>query len=283
MRYFFKSRQFKIALATVAVIVALTLLATLTGGLIAPHSGIFGTIAAPFQKVANGISDTFGNWGAKMQNNETVILENAQLREEINRLNQKIADYDTMKTENDFYKEYLEIGIKDAHPDFKFQNAAIISRDSIDAYGGCTINVGSLNGIEQYDPVITSAGLIGYVSEVGISTSKVKTILDPDIAVGAIDSRTRDAGVIGGTLDLAAENKTRMYNIQRSATMAIGDYVVTSGSGIFPSGLLIGKISNISKEDYATSLYAVIEPFANISEARQVMVITDFSGKAVIK
>ncbi len=281
MRFFFRSRQFKVIVAVVAIITALSILVVSSGGATAPHTSIFGTIAAPIQKIASGISETLENLGEKLQNNEQVILQNAKLLEEINRLNEKITDYDELKADNEFYKEFLEI--KEIHPDFKFQNADIISRDSVDAFGGCTIDAGSLQGIEKYDPVITSAGLVGYISEVGLSTSKVTTVLDADISIGAIDSRTRDAGVIGGTLDLAKQGNTQMYNIQRSATVAIGDYVVTSGSGVFPSGILIGKITNIGKKEHATSLYGVIEPFAKISEVSRVMVITDFSGKAELK
>ena len=136
---------------------------------------------------------------------------------------------------------------------------------------------------QKYDTVITNAGLVGYVSEVGLSTSRVTTILDTSIAVGAIDSRSRDYGVIKGNLDLAKNSLTGMYNIQRSSLVAIGDYIVTSGSGVFPNGILIGKITNISQEKYTTSLYAEIEPFVNLSEIRQVMIITSFDGKSNLK
>ncbi|MBQ2746287.1 MAG: rod shape-determining protein MreC [Clostridia bacterium] len=278
MRFFFRSRKFKIALAAVILLVVFSLIANLAGGLIAPQSSIFGAIAAPFQKlgadVAGGVKDFF----AKFQNNEKVILENANQAEEINELNKKIADYDAVKAENEFLKDYLEI--KDKNPDFKFSSASVIARDSTDISGGFTIDVGSLNGIKQYDTVITNSGLVGYVSEVGISTSRVTTILDSSISVGAIDSRSRDYGIVKGNLDLAQKGLTGMYNIQRSSLVAIGDYIVTSGSGVFPDGILIGKITNISQEKYTTSLYAEVEPFANIGEIRQVMVITSFDGKS---
>ena len=278
MRFFFKSRKFKIAVGVVAVIIVLSLLVSLTDGLIAPHTSVFGAIAAPFQKISADISDSMRAFGRKIGNNEEIIMENARLKDEINTLNSQIADYDTMKSENDFYKDYLEI--KDAHPDFTFCDAVIISRDSTDIYGGMTLNAGSLSGVEKFDPVITEAGLVGYISEVGLTTSKVTTVLDAAISIGALDSRTRDAGVVGGALNLAKDGKTRMFNIRRSAGVAIGDYIVTSGSGVFPSGILIGKITNVLSEEYSTALYASIEPFVDLKNIRQVMIITDFSGKA---
>ncbi len=277
MRFFFRSRKFKIISAVTAVILSLTLIAWIAGGIFAPQSSLSGVISSPFQRIATSISNGFKDFTQKFRDNETLIVEKSELQDEINRLNEQIADYEKIKAENEFYKNYLEI--KDAHPDFQFESAVIISRDSNDEYGAFTIDVGSVDGIQVHDPVITDAGLVGYVSSVGLTTSKVTTILDPNISVGAIDSRTSDAGIIGGNLTLTSGGKTRMYNIRRTSSVAIGDYVVTSGSGVFPKGLLIGKISNISQEEFKTSLYAEIEPFVNVREIRQVMVITDFSGK----
>ena len=277
MRFFFRSRKFKIALVTVILLVVFSIIANLAGGIIAPQSSFLGAISAPFQKLGSNIAGSVGDFFRKMQNNETIILENSQLTEKINELNQKIADYEKVKSENEYLKNYLEI--KDKNPDFVFSSASVIARDSSDIAGGFTIDVGSLDGIKAYDPVITDAGLVGYVSEVGISTSRVKTILDPSVSVGAIDSRSRDYGIIRGTLDLAQNSTTGMFNIQRSSLVAIGDYIVTSGSGVFPDGLLIGKIINVSQEKYTTSLYAEVEPFVDFGKLRQVMVITSFDGK----
>lgn len=277
MRFFFKSRQFKIGVTILAVVLFISLIASFAGNAISPQSSVVGSIIAPFQKMATSISNSFKDLGQKISDNRALILENAQLKEEINRLNNEVADFDAMEAENKFYKDYLEI--KEANPDYKFCDATLISRDTTDEFGSFTIDCGSISGIKTYCPVITDAGLVGYISEVGLTTSKVTTLLSNSISIGAIDSRTGDAGVVGGTLDFATKGKTRMYNIRRSSSVAIGDYIVTSGSGVFPSGLLLGKIINVSQEKYSTALYAELEPFVDLEEIRSVMVITDFDGK----
>ena len=40
-----------------------------------------------------------------------------------------------------------------------------------------------------------------------------------------------------------------------------------------------GKIDSIGNDKYNTSIYATVTPFADVSEIRQVMVITDFEGQ----
>ena len=100
--------------------------------------------------------------------------------------------------------------------------------------------------------------------------------------MGALDNRTNDSGIVTGNIDLAKNNMCRFSHLSRSCSVAIGDYVVTSGEGIFPEGILIGSIDSIGSDKYNTSIYADISLFVNISEIRDVMVITDFEGQGGI-
>lgn len=277
MRFFFRSRQFKIIIGIFAVIVAAALIFTFIGGRIAPQADIAGTIAAPFQKLAAGISGVVSDITKSYDDGNRMLLENAELRSELDELRSKLAQYDETVAQNEFYKNYL--GIKENNSDFTFAAASVIARDSDDPYGGFVINRGSLQDIALHDPVITDAGLVGYISEVGLTTAKVTTVLSPEVTVGALDNRSRDSGIVSGTLQLAGKKLCRLSNLSRSCNVAIGDYVVTSGEGIFPDGLLIGTIESIGSDPYNTSIYADIKPFADPDELREVMVITAFEGQ----
>ncbi len=277
MRFFFRSRQFKLILSVLLILIALSITSLIIGGRISPQADLMGTITAPFKaavtKISNGISDFVTTY----RDGEKISLENAELESEINTLREQLADYEKATKENEFYKNYLEI--KDQNPDFVFSDAILISKDNTDPYKGFVINKGSTADISKYDPVMTDAGLVGYISEVGLTTSKVTTILSPEITLGALDNRTNDSGILGGTLEESKEGFTRLYNLSRSCTVAIGDYVVTSGEGIFPDGLLIGTIQSIGSDEYNTSIFAKVKPFADIENIREVMVLTSFEGQ----
>lgn len=277
MRFFFSSRKFKIILASVIALLVLAVICIIVGGRISPQADIMGTITAPFKTVGQGISNWVEDNIAAYTKGEEAMLKNTELESEINDLREQIADYEQVKQENEFYKDYLEI--KDENPDFKFESAILISRDSRDPYKGFTINKGSVNGISEYDPVIIDSGLVGYISQVGLTTAKVETVLSPNVIIGALDNRTNDSGVLSGSLDMAEKGLTKLYNLSRSCNVAVGDYVVTSGEGIFPAGLLIGTIESIGSDEYNTSIYAAVAPFADIDSIRSVMVITDFEGQ----
>lgn len=280
MRFFFRSRQFKVILSILIALIAVSVIFSIIGSQISPQANIVGMITAPFRSAANGIWNGIEDFISAYKDGSKLMLENAELEAEVNELREQLADFQETQAENDFYKKYLKIA--ENHPDFKFTAATLISRDNDDPYQSFVINKGSLNGVSAYDPVITDAGLVGFVSQVGLTTAKVTTVLSPELSIGALDSRTNDSGVVSGDLEIAKNNKTKFYNLARSCSVAIGDYVVTSGEGIFPKGLLIGKIETIDTDKYNTSIYATITPFANMEELRQVMVITEFDGQGSV-
>lgn len=277
MRFFFRSKQFKIILSVVLILAAISVVCAVVGGTMAPHANILGTLAAPFRTAFTKASEAVTDFADTYTEGERLTVENAELQSEINELREQLADYEKTASENEFYKDYL--GIKDTHTDFSFCAASLISRDKEDPYRGFVINKGTLSGIAEKDPVITDAGLVGYISEVGLTTAKVSTVLSPDITLGALDNRTGDSGIISGSLELANDECTKLSNLSRSCNVAVGDYIVTSGEGIFPEGLLVGTVKAIGSDEYNTSIYAAIEPFVKLDELRQVMVITEFKGQ----
>ena len=277
MRFFFLSRQFKIIVAVVAVLIAISVFSIIVGSRISPQSDIVGSLTAPFKAAVTHISNSVSDFVSIYTEGNKTMIKNSELESEINELREKVADYEQTVKENEFYKKYLEI--KEQNPDYKFVPAYRIARDSQDIYKGFTINKGSVHGILTNDPVITEAGLVGYISEVGLTTSKVATVLSPDIVLGALGNRTSDSGIVSGSVEFAENGRTKFYNLSRSCNIAVGDYVVSSGEGIFPEGLLIGEIKAVGSDVYNTSIYAEVEPFADIENVREMMVLTNFDGK----
>ncbi len=280
MRFFFRSRQFKVILTVLVILIAVSVTFSVIGSQISPQSNIIGAITAPFKTAAASIWGAIEDFSKSISDGNRLMTENAELETELNELRDQLADYQQTVAENEFYKEYLKIA--EQNPDFTFAPATLIARENDDPYGSFVINKGSLQGVAAYDPVITNAGLVGYVSQVGLTTSKVTTVLNPAVSLGALDNRTNDSGIVSGDLEAAKQNKTKFKNLARSCSIAIGDYVVTSGEGIFPKGILIGKIDSIGNDKYNTSIYATVTPFAEISELRQVMVITHFDGQGSV-
>ncbi|MBQ6714105.1 MAG: rod shape-determining protein MreC [Clostridia bacterium] len=280
MRFFFRSRQFKIIISVFLALVIISAIFGILGKSMAPGADVLGTVTAPFRSLATSISNVFSDFSKTISDGNELMLENAELKEELNKLREQMADFEKIERENEELKEFIEL--KEQNPDFEFASANLISRDNDDLFGSFLINRGTLSGVAVYDPVITAEGLVGFVTEVGLTTAKVTTVLNPDLTVGALDNRTGDSGIVSGKVNLSEEGLCRFYNLARSCNVAIGDYVITSGEGIFPEGLLIGSVTAIGSDEYNTSVYADIEPFVDFENIRGVMVITDFEGQGGI-
>ena len=276
---FFKSRKFKVLIALFIMLIALMLRASWTGGLSPAIEQVAGAVVAPFQKLSSTISDGVSGFFRRYARADEVAQENEALRSEINELRAQLVNYEEYKHENEELRKYLDIEYKEEHPDFEMTPAAVVARDPDSRFYSFTIDKGSLDGVAPYDPVVCADGLVGRVTEVGLTYSKVITILDVEIDVGAYDARTRDIGIVNGSVALAADGRCIMNYLPRESGAAQGDLVVTSGGNLYPKGLVIGKIARLDNAPGNISLYAEIEPTADIRNLTDVMVITSFNGQ----
>ena len=282
MRAFFRSVRFKVLAIILAVLVVLLVVFSALGGWTSPLSSVASSVVTPVQQGFNSTWEYITNLFSAPSRIRDLELENAELREQIAELTEAKTEYETALVENEFYKDYL--GLKEDHEDFEFCAAKVVSIDPVDAYGAFSINMGSLNGISPYDPVITAEGLVGYVKSVSLTSSTVITVLDPTGKAGAYDSRTDDSGIIVGSAKLAKNGQCRMNDLTRDCTVAIGDSIVTSGGGgIFPEGLMVGTVNTMGQDKGDIMYYAVIDTAVNFEKLRNVMVITSFEGQTMLK
>lgn len=280
MRRFFARRRFKALALLVCVFVVLGIVFSAMGRL-SPQTDVLGLILSPIQQAGQAVTRQIDRMFTAVGRLDTLEDENNQLREEIRLYREQLVDFDEYKLENEFYNKFL--GIKEQNSDFSFQPATVTARDAAGGEASFSIDAGTKDGIALHDPVITEDGLVGYISEVGTTISTVVTVIDPNLHVGALVSRTREAGVVKGETALMAQGVCSLSYLTSSSAVTIGDYVITSGAGgLFPKGLIIGTVSEVKKEQSNVSLYAVVEPTVDVQEITQVMVITEFEGQGGI-
>lgn len=280
MQEFFHSTKAKVLLAVFILLGAFMLRAIWTGGFSPMASQLLGAVATPFQsaaaKVSGSVSDFFGQFTQASEN----ARENEELHAQIAELNQQLVELEDLRQENRRLQTMLDI--QEEHEDFEMVPAGVIGRDYNSRFGSFTIDRGSHHGVQPRDPVISEEGLVGIVSEVGLTHSKVITILDVSLNVGAVDNRVRETGIVSGNMDLAEDGLCVMNYLSRESGAFEGDLVITSGSdkeGLFPEGLVIGTITEVQASSSGLSLYAVVQPAAPIGELRDVYVITNFLGQ----
>ena len=235
-------------------------------------------VTSPVQKLSAWISGSATDFFSNIVNSGKNAKENDELREEVTELREQLIDYEDIKDENEQLKEML--GIKDQNKDYDLEAASVIGRDPDDRYGSFQIDKGSVNGVELYDPVINRDGLIGYIGEISLTSSKVITLLSPDINVGAYGLNSGETGVVTGDNALSQKGFCKLRYLLKESNVAKGELVVSSGySGVFPKGLIIGTVEELKPESGGVSVYAEVKPAAQIETLKQAFVLKDFKVK----
>lgn len=257
-----------IACITAAVLI-ITAVSIKTGN--SAVSNVVGTIISPFQKggavAFNSTGNFFGNLfssGKNARENEKLIEENLSLQTQIRML-------EGYKTENERLREMIDLN--DNRTEFKSVGANIIARDSSEFHNIITIDKGSKDKIKKNAVVTVPEGLVGFVYEVGYNYSKVKTVYDSECSVSAICLRSGDMGIIETGAQNALTGVCSMNYIDKSAKTVVGDMIETSGTGgIFPRGILIGKVTEIKEDGRNLTLSATVEMSVNINNIDKVLV-----------
>jgi rod shape-determining protein MreC len=153
---------------------------------------------------------------------------------------------------------------------FKTIAAEVTGRDSNGWLRTIYINKGSRHGIEKDTAVVAPNGLVGRVIVAASNSSKVLLLTDIRSSVAALVQRSRSSGIVTGN----ATQDLEMEYLNRDADVEVGDRIISSGlGGIFPKGLLIGRVKRITEENSGFFLDAVIIPNVNIGKLEEVLVI----------
>jgi rod shape-determining protein MreC len=156
--------------------------------------------------------------------------------------------------------------------------ASVIASDPRAEFKSITIDRGADDGIAPLMPVIGPKGLVGKVGRVGPHRARVLLLIDPNSSVDAMVQRSRERGLVSGAAwraDLTtAFSLTRMEYLERVSDVQEGDAVVTSGlDGVFPPGIPIGTIHDVSASRYGVFNQAEVVPYENMAELQEVMVV----------
>lgn len=263
--------------AAAVVLAAVTLAVSLfSGGSSGPFSGALGVVTAPlrsaFSSFAGWIEDRYNyafQYDALVQENEQLRQRNAELE-----ANARAAQ-DALE-ENERYRDLL--GLTQKRSDLELESAYITARGASNWASTMTLNKGSKHGVSEGNCVIDQYhNLVGVVDEVSYTWCTIITVIDPEIEMGALVSRTNSAAILEGDFSLMGEGKLKLTYLPENTQLISGDEVMTSGmGGVYPSGLKAGTIDEILTDASGMSRYAVITPAADLDDLRQVFIIKQF-------
>lgn len=208
-------------------------------------------LVAPVAGTLAGLADSFSSAGEGLKKRETLNEDNRRLRLENHELRQRLLHLERVE---DRLQRISEALLYQPPPDGRYQLADVVYLDhgswlrSLMLYAPSAPppEGGPAEGVAPNQPVLTPQGLVGRVLLVSGPWAKVQLINDRAASVGAMLERTRRQGLVRGTQGAGLE----LAFLPVQSDVRIGDRVVTSGvDGIYPRGILIGTVSEVSGGD----------------------------------
>lgn len=153
--------------------------------------------------------------------------------------------------------------------EYDYVNATVISSNDY-----LIVDKGSKNGVKRGSAVINSNGLIGKVVNTSNFTSTIKLLNSNDIknkiSVKIIDGDNFYYGLFIGY----EKGVYKIEGVSEVNKVNIGNLVTTTGlTEYFPSGLLIGSVKRIVKDEYDLSAIIEVEPSVNFNNMEIVTIL----------
>lgn len=226
-----------------------------------------GEILRPFEIAASAGRNWFFFWQSAIFNIKSIKDANIRLTGENLELYGKVAKLAVTQEENSLLREQLNLSKKS----ITVTLAAVIGHD-YQSNRSFVISKGTVDGVKNGMIVISNGeSVVGRIADAGYNFSKVQTILDAQSRIAAITGTTRVSGLARGLgsdiiFDLIAKDKKP----------ETGELIISSGTdGIWPRGLVIGKVKEIKSSDNQVFNTADVETIVNITEINDVFIITN--------
>lgn len=201
--------------------------------------------------------------------------DNQRLKSQISSLEELEAQNEILQSENEELSALLDL-----QPSLVGKNiiaSSVISRSPDTWLDSIIIDVGSNSGIEENMSVMTDSGLVGHVTEVSATSSKVQLLITENNQMTnvAVSIQTDD-GIVSGILSDYDEKSQELIleQVPKDAQISEGNTVTTSGlGGVSPEGLIIGEVTSASSDNFGLSQSVRVKPAADFKDIRSVLVI----------
>jgi rod shape-determining protein MreC len=224
-------------------------------------------VIGPVQTVISKASNYAGSFKTRYVDLFHVREENEQLRQELLQYRTANIEYREALATNVRLQKLLDLKESLSPPTL---TAEIVGKDPSLWFRTFTINRGSSDGVQKGMPVVTVEGVVGQVLTSSPNYSKVLLATDPNSAVDVITQKTRVHGIVKGL----GRDAFGLNYVLQSAVVEKGDFVLTSGfGGVFPKGLMVGTISEVTKSRRGMFQKIEILPAVDYSQLEHLIII----------
>lgn len=222
----------------------------------------------PLQRIAAApvslwyrVSDFFVGRGALRDENSRLVQDNLN----IGTISQKAK---ALEAENAHLRKLL--AAREQRPEhLTLADVLYAARDPFSQR--IVISKGSQHDVQNGQPVIDAAGVVGQVTRAYPLLSEVTLISDKGHLVPVLNVRSGLRSVLAGT---GVHGVLEIQFVQPNADMRKGDQLVTSGiDGIYVPGLPVAEIVSIEPNPASTFLKVICRPLGGVGNHTRVFVV----------
>ena len=227
----------------------------------------FFAVSSPVQKVFWNSGNRVSNFFQAYYNVQNLKSENDYLTQENHRLLAKIAEIENALGENRILRQALNIGMEE---NFDLVFAEIIAKQG----DFIVIDKGLEQGILENAPVVTAEKIVcGKVKEVYEDFARVALITSEESSFGVKIQGKEIFGLVKG----GGQGLLYLDRIPKDKEIQENDIINTTSLGdVFPKGLLVGKINQVSRSDADPFQQAELHAFCDINNLQSLFVITGY-------
>lgn len=256
-------------LACVVVLIAVMYLTMARRTLTFPEV-VIREAAAPVQSLLERLGSRLSGLLGGVRDASEVRRENELLRTRVNKLLAEVRQFREYQREN----ERLRLLLSLKRPQTELVAAEVIARSPSSWNRYLIINRGSADGVKPLMAVRVPEGVVGYVGDVTPHTARVFLLLDKRVAIGGRLMRNSHLVILEG--EFGNSGLVSLRPLEHGISVEVGDQVVTSGLGeIFPKGLPIGEIVEVSPGRFEKPAFALLKPYADLSRLEFVFVVKE--------
>ena len=236
-------------------------------------STISSTINSGFNFVKGGFENII-NFHKNAKKAEALEEENNKLQQEVIDLQNKLDDtqsLESLKSALNFVDEKYVA---------KTLSAKVVSKNDGNWYTTFVVSAGSKDGVKKDSLVMNGKGLVGVVHEVSNNYCKVVSLLDTKSSVSfklAKNSEFKGIITYGENIDDEADYRNsgllQGYMFDLNYNVLPGDVVTTSGLGLFPEGIVIGKVEKVVEDKNNSLKYVIVKPNVDFKNIDDVVVV----------
>jgi rod shape-determining protein MreC len=136
------------------------------------------------------------------------------------------------------------------------------------------LDVGTRDGVAEFDPVVAPEGLIGVVLNASERSSVVMTWAHPEFRVSAFTVTGNASGVVAPSLLSGVDGALEFRGVPYRDSVPAGTLVLSSGlGGVYPKGIPVGTVTGVIREQAGWERVYRLLPAANPGAAAHVLVL----------